>query len=539
MTAAAKRVAFNGAMFAWAVRASERELRRARHESAARWALVAAQLAAAFPISRLASPELESILARASVATASENIRTYSPARRWLHVLSEAGVGGHTMLAKRWIELDSSDDVHYLALTFQTSLEVAALEGAIQSRGGSVFALGHIGDLTARAMRLRELAFERADIVVLHVHPWDVVAPLAFDRSGGPPVVLLNHADHAFWIGTAAADAVINLRPSGEHYARDYRGIVRNLRLSIPLTTECSREAVATYRAEKRRSLQLPSDAVVILTIGLEEKYQPVDDLNFFAAANTILAANSRVHLLAVGPRSHVAGWKELRDRYGSRVLAVGYQHDLVGYHAAADLYVEGFPFGSLTALLEAAAAGLPVVRAPKSAPPPFTSDGDALDEVPQADSVVAFVDECVRLLQDPGQLPVLGRALQSRVRAIHEPTGWRASLAALRGALPVTHRVPAANELLAVPTSTMERWAAFRAAIKDSEPVWFAKGLAEQLGLRAHCDHQLSSQLANREELGRLYPVGRIASLYPWPIAPLATAAKRWFFASSAKGSR
>ena len=53
----------------------------------------------------------------------------------------------------------------------------------------------------------------RADLIVLHVHPYDVVALAAANLPGvRPPVVLENYADHAFWLGVGGADRVCGRR---------------------------------------------------------------------------------------------------------------------------------------------------------------------------------------------------------------------------------------------------------------------------------------------------------------------------------------
>src|SRR6185437_3034845 len=100
-------------------------------------------------------------------------------------------------------------------------------------------------------------------------------------------------------------------------------------------------------------------------------------------AAATILRARPHVQLLAVGPNED-ARWRDLRAATGGRARALGPRHDLPRIHAAADVYLEGFPVGSPTALLEAGLRGLACVRAPADVPPPFAIDGPALDALAQ-----------------------------------------------------------------------------------------------------------------------------------------------------------
>src|SRR5439155_21059880 len=110
----------------------------------------------------------------------------------------------------------------------------------------------------ARAEVLRMVASE-FDVVVLHVHPFDVVPAIGLAR-GGPPVVVVNHAGFGFWLGRDVADTVACLRPSNCAVAVDRRGLdsMRCLLLPIPV----SPPAELPLRSDSRKELGLPEDAV-------------------------------------------------------------------------------------------------------------------------------------------------------------------------------------------------------------------------------------------------------------------------------------
>src|SRR5690606_12343399 len=45
-----------------------------------------------------------------------------------------------------------------------------------------------------------------------------------------------------------------------------------------------------------------------------------------------------------------------------NRIIALGERIDTAAYYQAADIYVDSFPFGSTTSLLEAGSCGVPLV---------------------------------------------------------------------------------------------------------------------------------------------------------------------------------
>jgi hypothetical protein len=122
--------------------------------------------------------------------------------------------------------------------------------------------------------------------------------------------------------------------------------------------------------------------------------------------------------------------------------MALGNQSGLGRFHAAADVYLEGMPAGSLTALLEACLAGVACVRSPAQVRPPHASDGTALLKVTQPADVPAYVAEASELIRDEAKRQVRGNELREAVRATHCQAGWSQRLAEIVANLPKEHLV-------------------------------------------------------------------------------------------------
>jgi hypothetical protein len=423
----------------------------------------------------LASSRVESNLR--AIARALPNSSQVSPERlsrpaaseTCLHVLREAlPAGGLTAMAMRWVRMDHDRHrVHNAVLLSQTSPIPSAFREAIEATGGCVYQANPDDTLLNHAVWLRKLARESATYVILHVHNADVVAAAAFGVPGGPRVLFVNHSAHAFWVGVSTADLVLNVRGSAQEieWTRK-RGAGRYATLPIPLVQPDSGqlEGAADFESKRlaKKNLGLPEDAVVLLTAGASFKYSPVGELDFVRAAENILREVPGAVVLAAGVAADER-WRSACRRTDGRILALGAvsQAQLKNIHDATDIYIEGFPIGTPTALLEAGLKKIPAVLAPAQCPPPYGSDGVAVDEILERPGTIrAYESEVVRLCTDREARGKLGEQLGAAIARHHSGAGWRGYLAAALQALPPQHSPAEAIDPVPTPPDLYEYWA-------------------------------------------------------------------------------
>ena len=354
--------------------------------------------------------------------------------RNVLHVLSQGyHSGGHTRLVERWVSLDTAS-VHSVIVTLNSTTNPPWLmEAALQS-GGWYQALDSMKlGLCPRAQILRSMAADWADVVVLHIHPHDPVAAMAFGVPGGPPVVFLNHADHAFTIGMSAADVVAELRLAGQTLSTSRRSDAKSCLLPIPI----NRPQPLTDKVLAKQALGVHADKVVFLTVATPYKLVPCGEYNFVNLLREIVRKYEQAEVVVVGP-ADTGEWAELKRTSNGRIKAVGIQYDLNPFHSAADIYLVSMPMGSLTATLEAGVLGIPVVGLAVNvgtlrvdvAPGIVETLFDSYQELFAAiDSLVS--NEAYRIAQ--------GDALQAAILHNHY-AGWTEHLQALYQQLPGSH---------------------------------------------------------------------------------------------------
>jgi glycosyltransferase involved in cell wall biosynthesis len=513
------RIVFNRAVSDWCLRSATRCFERQAIEDALQWDLLAAKVMS-FECATLVSTELEKQLLHIGrgLKAPDTEMPSQSQSNRWLHVLTEVYPdGGHSAMLRRWVEQDPKHNRHSIVLLAQAVPVPESLVDSLKLRKGDLFRMDPRDTLLARITRLREIVRTQADVVVLHTHPWDVIATVALSNSGGPPVLLVNHAAHIFWVGASVADVILNCRnsPQEDEWTARCRGNKRIMHLPIPLNEPGQRENRSGHDFELREiarsSLKLPTDALVMLTVGIDNKYTPLPGVDFLQAAGAVLKAQPKAYLIAVGPKFD-ARWMELREDVGERLIFVEKQPatSMATFFDAADIYLEGFPFGSTTSMFEAGLRGIACVLTPKMCPPPFTTDGIALQMMIQSDDISDYVKCIHALLDDKEERQRIGQLLAKSIRLHHCGKGWARYLEEVQNNVPTVHEVRMLNSSLNVPEDLSAYWTAFSFAVNE-DPLAFAFQSAIDQGLKPTVDLNLLRQLyrSGRRGRGRHYPSG------------------------------
>jgi hypothetical protein len=348
--------------------------------------------------------------------------------RRILHVASQvAGVGGHTRMLHHWVRNDRTSR-HSLVVVHQTGEWIPRwLAESVRDSGSEPIIFPAVS-LIQKAWWLREIARRHADLVVLHHDSSDLVPLIAFAAPECPPVAVLNHADHQFWLGSSVADLVINLRTKGAEHTARRRFVAANAVLPIPLPEP----EVRLSRRDARDALGIAEDQIMLLSIGRSLKFQPCGTYDFVATANQLLNHRPNTHLYVVGQTA--AGIApSLRCAPHERLHFVGSLEDPSLYRTAADIFLEPFPFGSQTALLEAALHGLAVIPAYGPLSPLLVANDDALEGVLENPcNEHEYLDRANVLITHQDQRTALGQVLRERLLIDHIGEGWLNCLAAL-----------------------------------------------------------------------------------------------------------
>lgn len=411
------------------------DLRSGHPSRAAAWVQTAANHAWLNPGGQFASAELEGMLPLLGTTVPSERRAARTAASgRVLHVVTQAyQTGGSTQFVASWADQDVARG-HHVCLTRQGPVP---LPPKLLSRSGSQLTLSRVDGipgLLRRAAAVRSLAMT-SDLVLVHAHPYDVVPGLAFGGMDGlPPVVYVNHADHVFWLGTQVTSLLLNMRRSGADLAVGRRGVdaSRSAILARPLRPR----GRTISRSEAKRELGLDPAQVVVVTAADGSKYRPVTGPSLLDLVLPTVAAHSEVVLLAAGPKPE-GEWARAHERTAGRVRALGLLDDPFLVQQAADVYLDSFPFSSLTSLLEVGSLGTPVVSYAGhpdgcgvfGADTPEVEDHMHRPGTPE--DLAAVLD---LLVSDPGLRESSGSDVAASIASSHTGAGWKRSLDRLVG---------------------------------------------------------------------------------------------------------
>jgi glycosyltransferase involved in cell wall biosynthesis len=408
-----------------------------KYEAAAVYAEMAADYASWEHCGFFVSPELERVLisiGQQAIETNNDFDRNRSLAgspRRILHVASSVrGIGGLSRMIWRWVREDTASS-HSLVLTRQFPDQVPqAMTDAIDDSHGKIHILNkNIGSILTWARQLRKLSAS-ADLVVLHVANHDVVPLIAFaHKEQSPPIIFLDHADHQFWLGASISDVVVSLRDSGMRLANQRRGIEESRSVILPIILEPTHRTLSP--SEAKQKIGVPEDSILLLSIARSLKYKTMDGVSFADAHLPLLKKYSQAILVVIGPdRDTREEWSAAIEQTQGRIKVLEEREDTAIFYQAADIYVDSFPYVSITSLLEAGSYDVPLVSRY-----PYPSDACAIfgADIPgltgnliQARNLDEYTEVLSNLVKNNDLRQSLGAATRKQIIDIHTQSNWK-----------------------------------------------------------------------------------------------------------------
>jgi hypothetical protein len=408
-----------------------------RYNAAAVYGQMAASYAQSNHCGFFASAELEQLLLAIGRKVIAPNLPRHTTSlpgkpKNILHVSSIAPeLGGIPRLMRRWIQQDQSRS-HSIALTKHAPTSVPQnLQEVVAQRQGKIFVLNQKpGGLLARARRLWECSAS-ADVVVLHTWEHDIIPTIAFaHRKQSPPIIYTNHGDHWFWVGASVSDVVANLRESGMHLSQERRGIEAKRNMLLPTILEPIHRSLS--RTEAKQKLAIDENCVLLLSIARAVKYKTADGSTFADAHVPLLKQHKKAMLIVIGPGNH-EDWSTAIEQTEGRIRVLGETPNTDVFYQAADIYVDSFPFVSITSLLEAGSYGIPLVSRY-----PYTSEScDILGaDMPgltgnliRVSSLSEYAAALSRLIDDENYRSSFGEVTRQKIQATHWGNHWQSFL--------------------------------------------------------------------------------------------------------------
>ncbi|WP_341524660.1 glycosyltransferase family 4 protein [Nostoc sp. UHCC 0302] len=384
------------------------------------------------------SPELENLLLTIGRKTlqnsrhCNENSSLHGMPKNILHVVYGVwNTGGHSRLLWRWIQQDAERS-HSIVLTQMTVADAPkVLKDAVFKSHGKIYALNEtIGNFISRAKRLREIATS-ADMVVLHTLQDGSVPIIAFaHRELSPPIIYVNHADERFWTGVCISDVVANLRGSGMRLSQQRRGIESMRNMVLPTIVEPVRRMLS--RLEAKRQLGIDENSVLLLSIARAVKYKTLDGTSFADIHLPLLKKYKRAILIVIGPGNR-EDWSEAIQQTQGRIRVLEETPDTAVFYQAADIYVDSYPFISITSLLEAGSYGVPLVAR-------YQYSSDACEilgaDMPgltgnliRVQDLEEYTVVLSHLVEDEEFRLSLGEATRRKIEETHTASNWQQSL--------------------------------------------------------------------------------------------------------------
>lgn len=294
---------------------------------------------------------------------------------------------------------------------------------------GRRFRKGYLEQLVTLRFLTRHLRAIAPDVLHAYLPAANILGPVAARLAGVRRTIVSKRALSNYKtyypmlrrvepVGNLLADIILvnsdAVRRDVERTERHWEGKVRKIYNGVAPIEPWAHDEVMAFRRRER----IPADALVALCVSNFYPYKGHEEL--VEAAVRVVPTFPNIVFLLVGRDSGTM--EEIRTRFRARgiegsVRFLGGRADVPDLLRASDLFVhpsreEGFS----NAILEAMAAGLPVVACDVGGNPEAVSDGETGRMAPSRDAA-AFASAMAELLADPEKRKAMGEA--GRRRAI------------------------------------------------------------------------------------------------------------------------
>jgi len=168
-----------------------------------------------------------------------------------------------------------------------------------------------------------------------------------------------------------------------------------------------------------------------LLSIADVSKYKAISEISFCSAVLPVLEQYEQACLILVGAESDDQ-WLEAFKRFPDRIKLMGKQGNTSVFYEAADVYLDSFPFASLTSLLEAGSFGVPLITFfpyPEAASVLGADDIALQDCMLRATTLDDYRGKLGELIESPIHRRSLGQVTQECVTESHSDGGWKRHL--------------------------------------------------------------------------------------------------------------
>jgi hypothetical protein len=274
-----------------------------------------------------------------------------------LHICSEVYTsGGHSKLLYNWIKNDSLKK-HTILSTRLSLEEMKDISNFYLTDNVDVEHVSVKSPSKIESVKLlNRQPLNHYDIIALHIHPDETITNIVLSQKDiTTPVCFINHADHVFWLGASIADIVLQIRESSITIDEERRNIEKERQFFLPIPIE----TVLNIKEKENTNNETPF--INLLSTGTAYKYNPNKHYNFLREAYKIVKENSDVIFNIVGINSDSDYAKQYQHE---RIVLHGIvsSQKLVEIEKETDIYIEGFPMPSFTALLQTALRKKPFV---------------------------------------------------------------------------------------------------------------------------------------------------------------------------------